>query len=90
MPIPSLYNSAGNASAWNVGRAAAFGAGIGALAAVFRIFGPLHRIAPSAANALEIAAAAFGFAILCAGAAALRNLVARRLIWPDMIGRSPD
>jgi hypothetical protein len=33
---------------------------------------------------LEIAGAALAFALLCAGAAALRNFIARRLIWWEM------
>jgi hypothetical protein len=33
---------------------------------------------------LEIAGIALAFALLCAGAAALRNFIARRLIWPEM------
>ncbi len=69
-------------------RAAAYGAGIGALAALFKIFGPLRATAalangPSdnlAANFLEIAGVALAFALLCAGAAALRNYIGRRLI----------
>jgi hypothetical protein len=33
---------------------------------------------------LEIAGVALAFALLCAAAAALRNFIARRLIWPEM------
>jgi len=36
-----------------------------------------------AANFLEIAGATLAFALLCAGASALRNFIARRLIWPE-------
>jgi hypothetical protein len=32
----------------------------------------------------EIAGAVLGFALLCAAATALRNFIARRLIWPDL------
>jgi len=32
---------------------------------------------------MEIAAAALAFAVLCAAAAALRNFIARRLIWHE-------
>jgi hypothetical protein len=86
MPLPSLFQSSENASAWNVAHAAGYGAVIGALAALFRTFGPLH-----AANAVtswvgstkEIAGAALIFALLCAGAAALRNFLARRAVWHD-------
>lgn len=92
MPIPSLYISAKGAQAWSITRAAGYGAGIGALAALFKTFGPLREadtIIASltdklAANFLEIAAATLAFALLCAGAALLRNVIARRLIWPDM------
>jgi hypothetical protein len=80
MPIPSLYRSRGNSRAWSVARAAAYGAGIGAVAAFFKTVGPL-REAVSAGTLLQIAGAAFGFALLCAGAAFLRNFIARRLIW---------
>jgi hypothetical protein len=57
---------------------------LGALAALFRTFGPFRLAhADLAGNLAEIAAAAFGFALLCAGAAALRNFIARRLIWQE-------
>jgi len=81
MPFPSLFNSAGDGRSWSLPRATAYGAAIGALAAVLRLFG-LHQTAASAAPAWEIAAAALGFALLCGAAAALRNLIARRFIWP--------
>jgi hypothetical protein len=79
MPLPSLYASRNRP--WNVGRAAGYGAGIGALAALIRTFEPAHAVNAAPAPLLEIAGAAFGFALLCAGAAALRNILARRLIW---------
>jgi len=86
MPILSLYLSKdGGARAWNVGRAAVYGAAIGILAALFKTFGPFfglwHAAGGAAAKLLEIGTAAAAFALLCAGAAALRNLIARRLIW---------
>ena len=90
MPIPSLYVSGGKARAWSVARAAACGAGIGALAASIKTFGPMRESASAAAHAVEVAGAALAFALLCAGAAALRNFIARRLIWPDMIKRDRD
>ncbi len=80
MPLPSLYLP-GNARPWSVARAAAYGAGIGALAAAFKTFA-LHQDG-AAAHLWEIAGAALAFALLCAGAAALRNVLARRLIWRD-------
>ena len=81
MPIPSLYLSKDAARPWSVARAAAYGAGIGALAALFKVFGPAHTAGPLAATVLQIVAAILAFALLCAGAAALRNLIAGRLIW---------
>lgn len=89
MPIPSLYPSGDGAHAWSITRAAVCGAAIGALAALLKTLGPLHAagFVPQsaterlAANFLEIAGAALAFALLCAGAAALRNFIARRLIW---------
>jgi hypothetical protein len=81
MPIPSLHRSRGSARAWSVARAAAYGAGIGVLAGLFKTLGPWHDAAPAAARFLQIAIAVFAFALLCAGAALLRNLIARRLIW---------
>jgi hypothetical protein len=83
LPLPSLHSSSDRP--WRVGRAACYGAGVGALAALFRILGPSHaslgvfgggRIAGGIA---EIAAAAFGFAVLFAAAAGLRNWLARQL-----------
>jgi hypothetical protein len=62
-------------------RAAAYGA-IGALAALVKIFG-LRQGGASAAPFWELAGAALAFALLCAGAAALRNFLARRAIWRD-------
>jgi hypothetical protein len=51
---------------------------------LFKAFGPLHEPSPGAANVLQIAGATLAFAALCAGAAALRNFIARRFIWPEM------
>jgi hypothetical protein len=39
---------------------------------------------PVAVSVPEIAGAVLGFALLCAGATALRNFIARRLIWPEL------
>ncbi len=88
MPLPSLFTSGDSARAWSMTRAAAYGAGIGALAALFKAFGPLRQTAALAnsptenlaANFLEIAGAALAFALLCAGAAAIRNFIGRRRI----------
>jgi hypothetical protein len=91
MPLPSLWVSGDDTQAWSIARAAGYGAALGLLAAVFKTFGPLHE--PVAltgvarlnfvASIPEIAGATVLFALLCAGAAASRNLIARRLIWPD-------
>lgn len=79
MPFPSFFVSGGRTRAWNVRRAAAYGAGIGALAALFRTSGPLQEAGSAPAHLLEITTVALGFALLCSAAAALRNFIARRL-----------
>jgi hypothetical protein len=84
--LPSFYVSGQKARSWSVSRAAALGAGIGLVAALFKMLGPLHGppgLGGLAASIPEIAGAVFGFAALCAAAAAMRNFLARRLIWPD-------
>jgi hypothetical protein len=68
---------------WHSGRAALYGAIVGVLAATFRLFGPWSEPHTAAANIGEIVGAALAFALLCAGAAALRNLIARRLLWRE-------
>jgi hypothetical protein len=80
--LPSFYLSPDKEREWSVVRAAAYGAALGLLAGLFKTFGPLHQ--PVAAGALEILGATIGFAALCAVAAALRNAIARRLIWPNL------
>ena len=67
------------------------GAALGAVAGIFKALGALAGAATTvsmgerlAAKGPEIAAAAVAFALLCAAVAALRNFLARRLIWPDM------
>ena len=80
--LPSVYASGDGARAWSLARAAAYGAGIGALAALVKIFG-LRQGGATAAPFWDVAEAAVAFALLCAGAAALRNFLARRLIWPQ-------
>jgi len=81
--LPSFYASTDRARAWSVMRAAFYGAALGAAAALVKTLGPWQAGGSAAARALEVAAAALAFALLCAGAAALRNFVARRLIWPQ-------
>jgi hypothetical protein len=46
------------------------------------MFGPLHQA--SAVGVAEIIGVTAGFAVLCAIVAALRNVIARRLIWPNL------
>jgi hypothetical protein len=82
--LPSLFASGENARTWSVSRAAVYGAAVGAVAALFKILGPLHAPASATPRALEIAGAAIAFALLCAGAALARNLIARRFVWPKL------
>jgi hypothetical protein len=91
MPLPSLYVSGDSARDWSVAHATAYGAGIGAVAALFKTLGLFRGAAGGrsfaenlTAGALEITAAIIAFALLCAGAAVLRNFIARRLIWPAL------
>lgn len=83
MLLPSLYIAGDSTRAWSVARAAAYGAGIGSLAALFKTFGPLRTAGSAAVHSAEILGAALAFALLCAGAALLRNFIARRFIWPE-------
>jgi hypothetical protein len=82
VPLPSFYKSPQPAHAWNIGHAGAYGAVLGALAALFKTLGPLAQGGGRTLtnNILEIAAAALGFALLCAVAAMLRNFVFRHLV----------
>lgn len=81
MPIPSLYLARHGPHNWNIARAAAYGGGIGALAGLFETIGPSHGSDPGLGAVWQIFGAALAFALLCAGAAVLRNFVASRLIW---------
>jgi len=91
MPLPSLWISDSSVRAWSLPRAAGYGAGIGALAALFKTLAALREagvasssVAGNLAAALpEIVAATLAFGLLCVAACVLRNLLARRLIWPD-------
>jgi hypothetical protein len=83
MPIPSLYLTTDGVRAWNVARAAAYGAGIGAIAALLKTFGLTHTIDLGPGTLSQVLAASLAFALLCAGAAALRNFVARRVVWHE-------
>ena len=71
MRFPSFFISGEGTRAWSVRRAAAYGGGIGALAALFKTLGPLREAGSAPAHLLEIAAVAFGFALLCSAAAHL-------------------
>ena len=82
MPLPSLFVSGDQPREWSVARAAAYGAALGAAAGLLKTLGFSHQV--FAASVPEIAAAVLGFALLCAGTAALRNVIARRLIWPEL------
>ena len=66
---------------WRAGRAMCYGAAIGLVAAGFRLFAPWSEPHSSAAIAREFLGAPLAFALLCGLAAALRNFIARRLIW---------
>ena len=80
--LPSFYLSQDKAREWSIVRAAGYGAALGLVAGLFKMFGPLH--AAAASRVPELVGATLGFALLCAVAAALRNFIARRLIWPDL------
>ena len=82
MPLPSLYVSGDEPREWSVARAATYGAALGAAAGLFKTLAYAHQHV--AVSVAEIAGAVLGFALLCAGATALRNFVARRLIWPEL------
>jgi hypothetical protein len=82
MPLPSLYVSGDKPREWNIARAAAYGAALGAVAGLFKTLIYAHQHV--AIGVAEIAGAVLGFALLCAVATALRNFIARRLIWPDL------
>jgi hypothetical protein len=82
MPLPSLYLAADGARAWSVARATTYGGAIGAVAALFKTFGPGREAGLGTTNFVEIPAAAFGFALLCSVAAILRNFIVRRLVSP--------
>jgi len=77
--LPSLFASEENSPPWSVPRAALYGAALGLVAAFVKIFGPFRGAEPALAPALEIGLAVLAFALLCAGAALLRNRLARRL-----------
>jgi hypothetical protein len=73
-----------NALPWNTGRAALYGAAVGAVAAVFKLLAPWGEPHSLAAAAREIMGASLAFALLCGLAAALRNFVVRRFVSPHI------
>ena len=86
MPLPSFYRPDDSFRPWRVTHAAACGAGLGALAALFKMLAPLGFVGGLSgrpAGLLGIGAVALGFAALCAAAAMLRNFLARRLVWDE-------
>jgi hypothetical protein len=68
---------------WNTTRATAFGAVIGLAAALIKSFAPWSAAQSGAAIAKELIGATLAFALLCGLAAALRNVVQRRLTGPE-------
>ncbi len=92
MPLlPSFYASKEGVQPWSTARWAIGGAALGAVAGTFKALGAPAGAATIVSvgerlvtKAPEIAAAAFAFALLCAAFAAARNVIARRLIWPDL------
>lgn len=86
MPLPSFYRPDDSFRPWRVTHAAAFGAGLGALAALVKMlapFGIAGGLSGRPGGVLGVAAVAFGFAVLCAAVALLRNFLARRLVWDE-------
>jgi hypothetical protein len=65
---------------WNAMRAIGCGGAIGLAAAAIKLFGPWSEPLPGLAIAKELIGAALAFALLCGVAAALRNLIRRRLL----------
>jgi hypothetical protein len=82
MPLPSLYGSRDKPREWSITRATVYGIALGAIAGLFKTLGLTHQAV--ATSVPEIVGVTLGFALLCAGATALRNFIARRLIWPDL------
>jgi hypothetical protein len=61
-----------------------YGGVIGAGAAAFKLFAPWSVPHTLAVIVEELVGAALAFALLCGLAAALRNFIARRLVWPEI------
>jgi len=73
-----------DASPWNAGRAALYGAAVGAAAAIFKLLAPWSQPHSLAADAREIVGASLAFALLCGLVAALRNFIVRRFVSPQI------
>ena len=69
---------------WNTGRATAYGAAIGAVAAAFKLLAPWSAPHAMLSITTELIGASLAFALLCGVAAALRNVIVRRLIGPEI------
>jgi hypothetical protein len=64
---------------WNTMRATAYGGGIGLCAAVIKSVAPWSNAPSGLGIAEELVGATLAFALLCGLAAALRNVIQRRL-----------
>jgi len=80
MPLPSLFPGSERDRDWRLTRAAVYGACIGFAAALFKMLGPFGERAWTESKWLELGEAALAFALLFAGAALLRNALARRFV----------
>lgn len=80
MPLPSFFPGPEGERDWRLTRAAVYGALIGLVAALFKMLGPLGERTWTSARFVELGEAALAFALLCAGAACLRNALARRFV----------
>jgi hypothetical protein len=77
-----FYSARPNPKAWNSARAMLYGAAVGVAAAALKLFAPWSGPHSPAAIVAECVGAALAFALLCGLAAALRNVLMRRLT-PD-------
>ena len=80
MPLPSLYPGEKGARDWRLARAAVYGGCIGLAAALFKMLGRACERTWTSATLLELGEAVVAFALLCAAAAFLRNLLVRRFV----------
>jgi hypothetical protein len=70
---------------WNTVRAVIYGAALGFAAAAVKSFAPWSEPYDGGLAMIEeFAGATLAFALLCGVAAALRNFVARRLLWREL------